>query len=387
MGSNKLRVLIVFNAGATVYGMERGVIETFDLLRPEVEPHFLMSYTTKRLDLPILREIKERGLSHSFLSDWTDWPRIGKPNSLREAWAMSLAMIRGNRDVLKAARGMDVIYIPGVNYFYFAILAAVLHRLRGRRIIYQFHDLIAKRSRRLRLASFFVTDVVHNTRSGQETVTESNSYLQKKNNWIIPFTEGRRVNSNGGRAFAFDSGRHILFVGQVAAHKGVHLLLDALELLGGSELVLTLDIVGTCNEEDLERRISKVSRNGSHRVRYWGYQEDVLPMMQAADVYVHPSPPSLFQESFGRGVVEAMSVSTPPVCFKSGSLAEIVIDNQTGLVCEEETAECLAANISKLLDDERLRNRLAIGARESYEARFSPTTVKAGWLSLCRSLV
>ena len=92
MRSNKPRVLIVFNAGATVYGMERGVIETFDLLKPEVEPHFLMSYTTKRLDLPILREIKERGLSHSFLSDWTDWPRIGKPKSLREAWAMSLAI-------------------------------------------------------------------------------------------------------------------------------------------------------------------------------------------------------------------------------------------------------------------------------------------------------
>src|SRR5437868_7337881 len=128
MRSNKPRVLIVFNAGATVYGMERGVIETFDLLKPEVEPHFLMSYTTKRLDLPILREIKERGLSHSFLSDWTDWPRIGKPKSLREAWAMSLAMIRGNRDVLQAARGKDFIYIASVNYFYFALLAALIQR-------------------------------------------------------------------------------------------------------------------------------------------------------------------------------------------------------------------------------------------------------------------
>ena len=109
MRTNKPRVLIVFNAGATAYGMERAVIETFDLLKPEVEPHFLMSYTTKRLDLPILREIKERGLRQSFLSDWTGWPRIGKPKSLREAWAMSIAMIRGNLDVLKAARGNDYI--------------------------------------------------------------------------------------------------------------------------------------------------------------------------------------------------------------------------------------------------------------------------------------
>src|SRR5438067_10737143 len=114
MRTDKPRVLIVFNAGATAYGMERGVIETFDLLRPEVDPHFLMSYTTKRLDLPILREIKERKLSHSFLSDWTDWPRIGKPRSLREACAMLFAIVRGNLDVLRAMRGMDVIYVPGI---------------------------------------------------------------------------------------------------------------------------------------------------------------------------------------------------------------------------------------------------------------------------------
>ena len=34
-----VRVLVVFNA-VSLYGMERATIETFDLLRPEVEPFY-----------------------------------------------------------------------------------------------------------------------------------------------------------------------------------------------------------------------------------------------------------------------------------------------------------------------------------------------------------
>src|SRR5437764_2869098 len=215
MRSNKPRVLIVFNAGATVYGMERGVIETFDLLKPEVEPHFLMSYTTKRLDLPILREIKERGLSHSFLTDWTGWPRIGKPKSLPEAWAMSIAIVRGNLDVLKAARGKDYIYIPGVSYFYFTLLAAIFHRLRGKGIIFHFHDLVSTTSARLRLTSWFVTDFVHNTSYGREAVTKSNPFVDKAKNWIIPYPIVRSEKAKLSDDDFKGEGRHILFVGQV----------------------------------------------------------------------------------------------------------------------------------------------------------------------------
>ena len=53
-----VRVLIVFNT-PFLYGMERAVIETFDLLRPEVEPLFLMTHYAYRNDLPVYREVKD----------------------------------------------------------------------------------------------------------------------------------------------------------------------------------------------------------------------------------------------------------------------------------------------------------------------------------------
>src|SRR5687767_4146034 len=112
--------------------MERGVIETFDLLRPEIDPHFLMSYTTHQLNLPLLAEVQGRGLQYSFFSDLQGWPRLGKPHSLKEAWQMVKAIILGNRDVLRSAKDKDVIYLPGDRYFLFAALASVRHRIQNR---------------------------------------------------------------------------------------------------------------------------------------------------------------------------------------------------------------------------------------------------------------
>ena len=101
------RALIVFNSGPVIYGMERAVIETFDLLRPDVEPYFLLSYDFQRLDPPTFQEIKRRRFAYSFFSDKEGWTRIGWPRSIRHFGQMLLAMMRGNRDVLRDLRGKN----------------------------------------------------------------------------------------------------------------------------------------------------------------------------------------------------------------------------------------------------------------------------------------
>jgi glycosyltransferase involved in cell wall biosynthesis len=375
-----LRVLIPFNT-VSLYGMERGVIETFDLLRPEVEPIFLMSLTTRLMNLPVLEEIERRGLSYSFFSDKKGWPKIGRPRSLKDVWRMSIAMIRGNLDVLKAARGHDFIYVASVSYFYFIVLAAVFHRLQGKRIIFQFHDLVSTASARLRFTSWFATDFVHNTSYGMETVRRSNPCVARKKNWVIPSPIVRgEVSKPGNDAADFNGkGRHILFVGQVARHKGVDVLLDAFSLLQRSHKDITLHIVGGCDDSDLKSRIN--GSNGNSGIRYWGYRDDVLDIMKMADLLVPPSP-SATNESFGRVVTEAMSVGTPTVCFRSGALQEIVSHEQTGLICEAETVESLALNIERLLNDNLFRERCGRSARSRFEEFYGEAEIKKRWLQV-----
>jgi len=382
VSTDSWRILIVFNAGAEIYGMERAVIETFDLLRPEVEPHFLMSYTTKRLDLPILKEIMQRGFSHSFFSDWTDWPRIGKPKSLRDLWSMLLAMLRGNRDVWKASRGRDFIYIPGFNYFYFALLASLKHRLLGKRIIYHFHNLTPQSSISKKLIYAIATDFIHNTNLGYRAFIDANTYLKKKKHYIIPVPMAAKSNGHIRQlaAPANNGRRSILFVGQVAHHKGVDILLDAFDLLAESHDNLMLDIVGGCDDPALQRRLENEEIRNGCIVKWWGYQDDVSQFLRKAHLYVHPSPPSRCHESFGVGLVEAMSLGIPSICFRSGAFQEIMIHEETGLICEDEQPLTFAKNIDRLLRDADLRNHCGQQAAKRYQEKYSSANIKTCWL-------
>jgi glycosyltransferase involved in cell wall biosynthesis len=375
-----VKILIPFNT-VSLHGMERGVIETFDLLRPEIDPHFLLSCTARRLNLPVLQELQGRGLSFSFFSDTEGWPRIAKPRSLSEAWQMLKATLLGNRDVLKAAQGKDVIYLPSANYFVFATAASFRHRLQNhRRVIFHFHDL--EPSRLFGIAAAFVTDFVHNTESGRSLLTDRKPIVGKKRNWVVPYPIQPRLTKLNDSALARSADSlNILFVGQIAKHKGIDLLLEAHKLVSKSNPNVILNIVGEFQEAESAAAIKEaIAHDGS--IKHWGYRDDVLDLMKKADIYVHPSPPSRFSESFGRGVVEAMSTGTPVVCFGSGALSEVVIHEQTGFICSTETAEALAESLNRLVDDSDLRERCGRAGLAEFEKKYSNSTVKARWMEL-----
>jgi glycosyltransferase involved in cell wall biosynthesis len=378
-----LGILIVFNT-PYLYGMERSVIETFDLVRPEVTPHFLMSYTTYQENLPLLAEVKRRGLPYSFFRDKKGWPGLQKPTSFKHFWQLMLALFSGNLTVLKASTRNEVLYVPSVRYFYFAFFAALYYRLAGKRIIYHFHDLIRVRSKQLRFVSFFITDFVHNTRTGRDTVISANPYVSRKRNYILPCPTA--IRSNGLEEPAsnlnLENRRSILFVGQVSRHKGVEVLIKAFNLLTPSQDNVSLDIVGGCSNSQFREVLQQMITSEGDEIQYWGYRTDISGFLKRSWVYVQPSLPSICQESFGRSVVEAMSAGVPAVCFRSGALQEIVVHEETGLICEEESAECLAENLRRFLDDADLRNQCGKRAFQRYEEYYSDDRVRESWLQL-----
>jgi hypothetical protein len=146
--NNRLKILVVFGA-SSLYGMERGVIEIFDLLRPEVEPHFLISRTPQQLGLPLFAEIERRKLDYSFFSDYKGWARLGKPKSLSHSRKMLWGMWKGNIDVLRKIRCQEVLYIPNLMSALYACAAILYCRLTGRRVVYKFDYLKKERQKHL----------------------------------------------------------------------------------------------------------------------------------------------------------------------------------------------------------------------------------------------
>ena len=363
-----------------LYGMERAVIELFDALRPGVEPYFLQSNRIFQRQPPIIQEMIRRGFSIQLLPDKTDWERLAKPRSLVHLCQMVTATVRVNSAIFKGARGKDVLYIPSISAGAGSLLAAVLYRLTGRRVIHHFHDL-GTSNHLFPLWIPLVTDFVHNTEFGFQDIVKKLPAIKRKRNFIAPpiVEVAEWLPDDSEACQQLRERRNLIFVGQVSRHKGIDLLLEAFKPVAPRHPDVMLHLVGGYRDDfrrELDREIAVAGL--ADRVRFWGFREDTTRLMRFAYVYVHPSPPSRCQESFGRSVVEAMAQGVPTVCFRSGALQEIVVCEKTGLLCDE-SPDALGTAMDRFFCDVDLRNDCGRNARQRYQERYSPQVVRRRW--------
>ena len=87
-----------------------------------------------------------------------------------------------------------------------------------------------------------------------------------------------------------------------------------------------------------------------------GNQDDVLPWLQALDVFVLPS---YANEGIPQAIMQAMACRIPVVTTPVGAIGEIVRDGETGLMVEPQNAGALRGALRRLNQDPGLRERLA----------------------------
>lgn len=148
----------------------------------------------------------------------------------------------------------------------------------------------------------------------------------------------------------------VLFVGRLAAGKGIPLLLEAARGLAGVHLVLagpdggdgTLSAIGGARSGALAGRVHVVPPEAGERP---------LALYAAADVFVLPS----LGESFGMVAAEAAASGLAAVVTESCGIAELVRDRAALVVPYE--AGAVRAALERLLHDPELRRRLGDGGR------------------------
>lgn len=366
----KPHVFVMFGS-PFLYGAERSMIEKFSLIKPDVDSVFLMTYTSKRLNLPNLRAVNEAGLEYEFMSDKRDWPRLGKPKSTKHILDMVKALFLGNLDVLKVSRNSNIIYIPSVFALFYCFLAILKFRFQQKRVVVAFHEIPdTKFNFFYYLFDPLVTDYLHFS----EYSAHCTDFLSKsmKNSVVRNVTTLR---ANHQTMLSLPSQECILNIGQIRRSKGIIELIHAFEIISEKYPHLTLDLVGANIEASIsDEFFKKVS--ASDRINYHGYLDNPHHLLVNCKIFVQPTLPSLYHESFGRGAVEAMAAGIPVICFKSGALPEHVIHEETGLVCEEENVECLAQAIDRLLSDRELYERCSQNAKARYEQFYSPDVLR-----------
>jgi glycosyltransferase involved in cell wall biosynthesis len=171
--------------------------------------------------------------------------------------------------------------------------------------------------------------------------------------------------------------RSLLYVGRLTRDKGVHIAIEAIGLLSQQDRFshVHLSIAGTGEDEAGLRRLVQ-DHHLEARVVFLGHQsrEALRTLYHEADVLVFPS---LWQEPFGRVLIEAMAAGLVVVGTATGGAAEILTHDENALVFPASDAAALASQVSRLADSEPLRARLASAGRQQALERFSVDRMSA----------
>jgi len=118
-------------------------------------------------------------------------------------------------------------------------------------------------------------------------------------------------------------------------------------------------------------------------VIFMGDQEYIAEILPCADVFLLPSE----HESFGLAALEAMSCGVPVVGSRVGGLHEVVVDGETGFLCDPHDADCMTELVLSLLTNEDYRREMGARARERAKREFGRDRIVGQYLDVYRRLI
>jgi glycosyltransferase involved in cell wall biosynthesis len=159
-----------------------------------------------------------------------------------------------------------------------------------------------------------------------------------------------------------------LVVGMVSAlrpEKGHDIALEVISRLRARLRGVRLLVVG---DGDLREEIRRRATELDGAVVMAGLRHDVMRVLDAVDVCLHPSR----TDAFPTTLIEAMAASVPIVASAVGGIPEIVSPERTGiLIPSPAQAQAFVEPLERLLSDPARRGELAAAGRDEYRRRFT----------------
>ncbi len=143
-------------------------------------------------------------------------------------------------------------------------------------------------------------------------------------------------------------------------------------------------LVGDGEERNMLEKMSEDLKIRSN-IHFLGSRKDIPQIITLLDVAVMASSPSV--ETFSNSVFEYMAVSKPVVATNVGSVAEQVVDGETGFLIPSEDCTAMSEAVLKLLGNRDSAKVMGTAGRERVRANFNIEIMISKYESLFSDLL
>jgi glycosyltransferase involved in cell wall biosynthesis len=164
--------------------------------------------------------------------------------------------------------------------------------------------------------------------------------------------------------FKEEKSDRFLFLGRIVSYKAPHIAIEAAKKAGAK-----LDVIGTTSFVNDPKYVNYVKHLcDGKQIRFIGEVDDKtkIDFLSNAQGLLVPS----VAEPFGLVCVEAMACGTPPIALARGAFGEIIVDSESGFVCE--SVDIMAQRIKEVdeIQPQNCRCRSGFFSREQMAERY-----------------
>lgn len=237
-------------------------------------------------------------------------------------------------------------------------------------MLMEFETALMDKSERIITISDCVENTIRELYHYEFKQEVSKNYLGIKPKTVFQTTREK----NDGRLIVF-------FIGRLERRKGIDSIIKAIPGLMEKYPNLEFHIAGDCNIFDevigdtYRNRFLRDNKGKKwlKRVQFMGKISDSKKEQEYADCDIFISP-SLY-ESFGIIFIEAMRYAKPVIGCRVGGMQEVIVDGETGLLCQPGDVVDFERCLDKMLRDVHLRERMGNAGRVRLYEFFSESVM------------
>ena len=297
-----------------------------------------------------------------------NWHRCHQVHPLlyRSPWAIQKNIyLRIFRPLLEKLNRGDILYIhnrPGT-----ADTLAKIAERRGIRLVLHMHNSLLHPLSRKHFPALKSVPIVF-----------CSEFIRKEVTSAYPdYFQHTHVVYNGADRDKFRAGRQrqkpvpeIIFTGRLVPYKGAHVLTGAMGILQRKGISATCTIVGgsAFGNSKRTRYVKRLERTRPSNTELIGYRSgsEFAALVREADIYCCPS---IWNDPFPMGLLEAMASGLPVVASKTGGIPEQLAYGG-GIMVPANDKEALATALLRLLEDGSYRESLGKEALQASREHF-----------------